>query len=473
MRIRFGTDGWRGVMARDFTFDNVRRVTAAIGAHLEEQGTAGRGVAVGFDRRLLSPHFAEEVAGVLAARGIPVRLAPGPEPTPLLSWAVRHQGLAGGVVITASHNPPEWNGLKLKEPFGGSAGAETCRAVESHLVGLPRGGRIPCLSVAEARRRGLLEPLDAWHGYREALGRLVDFSCLREARLSVAVDAMHGCGTPGLRALLEEAGCRIVELRADWNPGFGGGPPEPVEANLGGLATAVRAQGCALGVANDGDGDRIGAVDERGRYFSPQRILAVLLRYLRETKGLSGDVVKAVSATSLLDLLAERYGLSVAVTPVGFKHIGEAMRSRKVLIGGEESGGIGIPAHLPERDALLNALLLAEVVARTGKGLRAYAQEIFDQVGYFTYARLDLPLEPAEAEALRQRIAALEEPSGLAGRPVREVLRLDGTRFLRDDASWLLVRPSGTEPLLRLYAEARSRAEVEELLAEGRHLAGV
>jgi phosphomannomutase len=473
MKIRFGTDGWRGVMARDFTFDNVRQVTAAVAGYLEDQGTADRGVAVGFDRRLLSREFAAEAAGVLAARGIPVCLAAGPEPTPLLSWAVHHQGLAGGIAVTASHNPPEWNGLKFKEPFGGSAGAEACRAVEAHLADLPEGGRIPCLSATEARRRGLLEPLDAWQGYPEALGRLVDFDCLRSAGLRVAVDAMHGCGTPGLRTLLEEAGCRVIELRPEWNPGFGGASPEPVEANLIGLAETVRAQGCELGLANDGDGDRIGAVDERSRYFSPQRILAVLLRYLREIKGLGGDVIKAVSATSLVDLLAARYGLGVRVTPIGFKHIGEAMRSQTVLIGGEESGGIGIPAHLPERDGLLNALLLAEIVARTGKGLRAYAQEIFDQVGYFTYARLDLPLDPSRTESLRDRIAGLEDPGTLAGRPVREVLRLDGTRFLRDDASWLLVRPSGTEPLLRLYAEARSGPEVGELLAEGRRLAGV
>jgi len=473
MKIRFGTDGWRGVMARDFTVENVRRVTAAIAARLESRGTAGRGVAVGFDRRLLSREFAAEVAGVLTARGIPVRLAAGPEPTPLLSWAVHHQGLAGGVVITASHNPPEWNGLKFKEPFGGSAGAETCRAVEEHLVGLPRGEEIPCLSHGEARRRGLLEPLDAWRGYRDALARLVDFECLRRAKLRVAVDAMHGCGSPGLRGLLEGAGCWVTELRPEWNPGFGGAPPEPVETNLGELAEAVRGGGCALGLANDGDADRIGAVDERGRYFSPQRILAVLLRYLREVKGLGGDVIKAVSATSLVNLLAERHGLGVVVTPIGFKHIGEAMRSRPVLIGGEESGGIGIPAHLPERDGLLNALLLAEVVARTGKGLRAYAQEIFDQVGYFTYERRDFPLAPAEAEAMRRQLEGLEEPAELAGRPVREVLRLDGVRFLRDDASWLLVRPSGTEPLLRLYAEARSRPEVAALLEEGRRLTGV
>jgi phosphomannomutase len=472
MTIRFGTDGWRGVVARDFTFVNVRRVTAAIGAYLEAEGTAARGVAVSWDRRLLSDRFAAEAAGVLAARGIPVRLAAAPEPTPLLSWAVRHQGFAGGIGITASHNPPEWNGIKLKEPFGGAARASVSRAVEEHLEAQPPGDEIPCLSLEAARRAGLLAELDAWRGYGEALGRLVDFDALGRAGLAVAVDAMHGCGTPGLRRLLEQAGCRVHELRGEWNPGFGGTGPEPVEAHLAGLAAAVRGGGFALGLANDGDADRIAAVDERGRYFSPQRILAVLLRYLREEKRLSGGAVKAVSATSLVDLLAARYGMEVTLTPIGFKHIGEAMLERPTLIGGEESGGIGIPAHLPERDGLLNALLLAEIVARTGRGLRAYLQEIFDQVGYFTYDRLDLPLAPAEAPAVRERIAALPDPPTLAGGRVAQVHRLDGTRFLRDDASWLLVRPSGTEPLLRIYAEARSVAEVRELIEEGRRMAG-
>jgi phosphomannomutase len=473
MKIRFGTDGWRGVMARDFTFANVRRVAAAIGAYLEGEGTAARGVAVAWDRRLLSDRFAAEAAGVLAARGIPVRLARRPEPTPLLSWAVRHQGLAGGIGVTASHNPPEWNGLKFKESFGGAARASVSRKIEECLEQLPPPAEIPCLSLEYARARGLVSDLEAWEGYREALARLVDFEALRRARPTVAVDAMHGCGAPGIRRLLEEAGCRVVELRGEWNPGFGGISPEPLEVNLPGLMAAVRDRGCALGVANDGDADRIAAVDERGRYFSPQRILAVLLRYLREVKGLPGGAVKAVSATSLVDLLAARYGLDVTLTAIGFKHIGEVMLERPVLIGGEESGGIGIPAHLPERDGLLNGLLLVEIVARTGLGLRAYLQEIFDQVGYLTYDRLDLPLEPGAAEGVRARVAGLDLPAVLAGGRVAQVLRLDGTRILRDDASWLLIRPSGTEPLLRIYAEARSREEVRELLAAGRRLAGV
>ncbi|MHB8765185.1 MAG: phosphoglucomutase/phosphomannomutase family protein [Deferrisomatales bacterium] len=472
MQIRFGTDGWRGVISRDFTFDNLRRVAAAIGAYLEGQGAAGRGVALGYDRRFLSEAYAAEVAGVLAARGIGVRLAAGPTPTPAVSWAVRHLGLAAGVVITASHNPPEWNGVKLKEAFGGPARPSVSREVERCLDHVPPGDRVACLDLEPARRQGLVTELRWWDGYRRDLGRLVDFELLRSARLTVAVDAMHGAGSPWLRRLLEDAGCRVVELRPDANPGFGGVAPEPVEANLGGLLAAVSRQGCHLGLANDGDADRIGAVDERGRYFSSQRILAVLLRYLREEKGLGGCVAKAVSGTSMLDLLAAGYGLEVVETPIGFKHAAEVMLEREVLVGGEESGGIGVGAHLPERDGLLNALLLAELVARTGQGLRAYLQGVFDRVGHFDYDRLDLRLGEAEIEAARARVAALAPPDRLAGRAVVRVGTLDGTKFVRDDASWLLVRPSGTEPLLRIYAEARTRPEVDALLAEGRRLAG-
>ncbi|GAB4270988.1 MAG: phosphoglucomutase/phosphomannomutase family protein [Deferrisomatales bacterium] len=473
MTIRFGTDGWRGVISREFTFDNLRRVVAAVACYLEEQGSAPRGVAVGYDRRFLSEAYAAEAAGVLAARDIPVRLSPGPVPTPLVSWAVREQGLAGGLMITASHNPPEWNGLKFKEPFGGSARAAVNRRIEELLDGVGPGDAVACRDLAGARREGLVEDLDPWESYRRGLERLVDFGAIRAAGLRVAVDAMHGCGTPWLRRLLEEAGCEVVELRAEPNPGFGGIAPEPVEAHLAELMERVRKEGCQLGVANDGDADRIGAVDERGRYFSPQRILAVFLRYLVEEKGLSGDVVKTVSATSMLDLLAAAYGRQVVLTPIGFKHVGEVMLERPVVVGGEESGGIGVAAHLPERDGLFNALLLCEIVARTGRGLRAYLQEVFDRVGYFTYERQDVRLPPEGIEAARRRIAAVDRVDRLAGLPVDSVCTLDGTRIQREDASWLLLRPSGTEPVVRLYAEARSRADVAALLFEGRRLAGV
>ena len=474
MRIRFGTDGWRGVISRDFTFANLRRVVWAIASALEETGQAGRGVAVAFDRRFLSDQYAAEAAGVLGARGIPVRLGAQSLPTPVLSWAVKHQRLAGGIMITASHNPPEWNGLKFKEPFGGSSRGAVNERIEALLwESAPPGDRIPCLDARECRQRGLLEDLDAWEGYAAGVRRFIDFEVIRRARLRVAVDSMHGSGSPWLRTLLEEAGCQVAELHADANPGFRGVAPEPIEARVPELMGLVAREGFHLGLINDGDADRIGAVDERGRFFSSQRILAAFARYLREVKGLPGDLAKTVSATSMLDLLASRYGLELVLTPVGFKHIGEVMLEREILVGGEESGGIGISAHLPDRDGVLNGLLLVEIVARTGMGLREYVQGIFDDVGYFAYDRVDVPIAPEEAQAVRGRVSRLGGLGRLAGLPVRRVVTLDGMRFEREDHSWLLIRPSGTEPLLRIYAEARSRPEVEALLREGRRLAGL
>ncbi len=468
MQIRFGTDGWRGVIARDFTFDNVRRVAAAVAGFLEETGRAGQGVAVGFDRRFPSREFAAEAAGVLAARGIRVGVAAEAVPTPVVSWAVRRLGLGGGVVITASHNPPEWNGVKFKEHLGCAARAATSARLEELLARVPE--TVACLGPAEARRRGLWAALDVWDEYRRALWEFVDRDRIRRAGLAVGVDAMHGCAAPWLLRLLDEAGCRVEALRVDDNPGFGGVPPEPLEEHLAGLAARVREAGLALGIANDGDADRIGAVDERGRYFSTQRIFAVILHHLLETKGLRGRVVRSASGTVMADLMARRRGLEVVETPIGFKFIGEVLLEPGTLIGGEESGGIGIPAFGPERDGLLNALLLVEIVAGRGHGIRGALDEVFRNTGYFAYRRVDLPLAPGRAPAVRARLEGLADPASLAGRRVVRVSRTDGLRFERDDDSWLLVRPSGTEPKLRLYAEARSREDVAALLEAGRCL---
>lgn len=473
MRIRFGTDGWRGVISRDFTFDNLRRVAAAIAAYLEAEGLAGRGVAVGYDRRFLSRQYAAEAAGVLAARGIRVLLAGQAVPTPVVSWAVRRLGLGGGVVITASHNPPEWNGVKFKEALGCSARADVSDRIEGLLGRVPEGRAVPCLALDAARARGLVEPLEVWDAYRQALWGFVDREAIRRAGLRVALDAMHGCASPWLGMLLEDAGARVVELHGDENPGFGGVPPEPLEEHLGDLMATVAREGCALGVANDGDADRIGAVDERGRYFSTQRIFGVILHHLLVTKGLAGRVVRSVSGTVMADLLARPRGLQVAVTPIGFKHIGETLLEPGTLIGGEESGGIGIPAFGPERDGLLNALLLAEIVALSGGGVRRYLDRVFEETGYLTYRRMDLPLPEDRTAEVRERIARLPDPAEVAGRPVSRVVRIDGVRFERDDDSWLLVRASGTEPKLRLYAEARSRDDREALLQEGRRMLGL
>lgn len=469
--IRFGTDGWRGVMSRDFTFDNVRRVARALGLYLQEKGTARKGVAVGFDRRLLSDQYALEAMGVLCAQGIPVRLAEEYLPTPLLSWAVRRYGLAAGVMVTASHNPPEYNGIKIKEPYGGPSTSETNAGIEALLDGaVGQGGSIRVLSLREASASGLLSGLDPRDEYFEQLAGLVDFKRKGSGR-PVFLDAMHGCGAGWTDYGLKLVGLKPAVLRGEYNPGFGGQGPEPVEKKLSGLMDLVADRG-GVGLANDGDADRIAAVDERGAFFSPQRILAVIMKYLGEEKGLTGAVAKTVSATSMLDLLAEKYSLPVFETPIGFRHTGKLMNEQAVLIGGEESGAVGIGAHMPERDGVAAALLLAEISDVKG-GLREYLQTVFDEIGYFTYHREDLKLSGDEAASARSRVSSFEPPERLCGQGIRKVMTLDGLKILRNDYSWLLMRPSGTEPLFRLYAEARSKEEAMELLKEGRRIAGI
>lgn len=469
--IRFGTDGWRGVMGGEFTAANVRRVALALALKLEREGSAGKGVAVGYDRRLDSGRFAAEFAGVLAVRGIPVLLPADYLPTPVLSFAVASRGLAAGVMVTASHNPPEYNGIKLKENYGGPSTAETNAAIEALLASeAVDGDAIPALTLKDGEKRGVVGPLDCRAAYEMKLRRLVDFEKAGRAG-TVAFDAMHGCGAGWTDDFLSSCGCTVRPLRTEYDPGFGGFGPEPVEERLGGLMAAVSGGGARLGLANDGDADRIAAIDERGRFFSPQRILAVFTRYLWEAKGHKGAIAKTVSATALLDLMARKYGCEVFETPIGFRHTARLMTEREILIGGEESGAVGIGAHLPERDGVANALLLAEICGATGRGLREYAQEIFDEFGYFTYKRRDLRPGQEEIAAARKLTADLDAPSSLCGLAVEKTVRTDGLKFVRSDSSWLLIRPSGTEPLLRIYAEARSEAEVGELLEEGTRLA--
>lgn len=474
--IRFGTDGWRAKRSGAFTLANVRRVAAALALHLQERGVAQKGVAVAFDRRRDAALHAREAAGTLAAFGVPVYFSDEYLPTPVLSWAVRRHGLAAGLMVTASHNPPGWSGIKIKEGSGSPASAATTGALERLLeTEVGEGEKLEALPMSVAAKNGLITPLEPRGEYVESLSGLVDFDGVRRAG-AVGFDAMYGCGAGWTDQLLSAAGVSLEALHLGADPTFGGFGPEPVEARLGKLMALGASGKVRLGVANDGDADRIAAVDERGRFFSPQRILALFVKYLSEVKGLTGCVAKSVSATSMLDLMAPKYGYEVVDLPIGFRHAGELMTKREVLLGGEESGALGIGAHLPERDGIVNALLLAEMVGTTGLGLREYLQTIFDEIGYFTYGRRDLKLLPHQIEAVRVRIAHMAgsaEPTALLGMPVMRTQRIDGLKLIRDDHSWLMLRPSGTEPLVRLYAEARSEREVAELLDEGYRLSGL
>lgn len=474
----FGTDGWRGVISREVTFESIRAVAqAALDAFPPEQ--LDRGVLVGFDRRFLSDRYAAEVAAVVAGNGRPCGLAGDYLPSPVLAHAVKARGAGLGIVVTASHNPPEWSGLKFKEPFGGSAAPETTARIERAADARAARGEAPRVAdLARAKADGRVRALDPWPAYEAALWRLVDHEAIRGASavwgrpLRVVVDAMHGAAAGHLARLLRQCGAEVVELRAEWNPGFGGVNPEPVAKNLAPLAEAVRREGAAAGFACDGDADRVGAVDSTGRFVSSHEILALLLDDLAGRQGLRGRVVKTVSTTRMVDRLAARYGCPVTETPIGFKYICAEMLEGDVLIGGEESGGIGLAAHLPERDGMLNALLLAALVARAGRPLEAVLGDLEARVGPFAYERVDLEIEPEQRAEVALRLARADVPR-LDGTAVVDRHARDGYKFLLEDDAWLLVRPSGTEPVLRIYAEAATPERVAALLAAGRRLAGV
>ncbi len=474
MPIHFGTDGWRAVISDEFTFDNVRKVAQAIA----EEVNAGRRsdnetppkMVVGFDTRFLSDRYAIAVAEVLAANGIEADVTQADAPTPMVSYAIVDRRADAGVMITASHNPPRYNGLKLKAAYGGSAPPAMAKAVEARLAVQQEPPRR--VEIEDALASGQISRFDPLPAYEAHVRRLVDFDVIRRGGLRVAVDAMYGAGRIHLRRLLQDAGCDVTELRSEMNPGFNGIHPEPIARHLGPLIDAMRSGAYRLGLATDGDADRIGAVDPGGRFIDPHGIMALLLDYLVNDRGLRGSVVKTVSTTQILNRLAQRFDLPLHETPVGFNYISDWMLREQVLLGGEESGGISMLGHIPEGDGVLMALLLAEMVAARQKTLSQMLDELMDapDIGRFHYARLDQPVRPfAKAELVEALLATA--PAAIDGTPVHEVNGRDGVKYILQDGSWLLIRPSGTEPVLRIYAEARSDAQVQGLLEAGAQMA--
>ena len=468
MEIKFGTDGWRGVIAREFTFENLGLVAQATMDWMTREGLADQGLVVGYDRRFLSQEFAWRVAEVAAGNDIRVFLCDDVAPTPAVSWAARALKAGAGVMITASHNPPIYNGFKIKENFGGSARQETTRLLEQIVAYNRAEGRlVRSITFEEACRSGRIEQFDAATGYLQQLGHLVDIEAIRRAGIPAVADPMFGAGSGFFKRLLG-----IDEIHAEQNPSFGGRPPEPIGENLQELCGLLATGRYRVGLALDGDADRIGAVDERGEFFSSHAIFTLLLKHLVERKGLTGGVVKTVSSTRMIDLLAQKYDLPLYETPIGFKHICELMLGKQILMGGEESGGLGISGHIPERDGVLMGLLLLETVAMTGKGLRQQLEEIMDEIGHFYYRRIDTHISSEAKEALLLRLRN-EPPATIAGRTVAATNFSDGFKFVFDNGDWLLVRPSGTEPVLRLYSEAAESAMVDTLLRAARRIAGV
>lgn len=482
MPIHFGTDGWRAVISDTFTFHNLRLVTQAIadairsdtwndGSPVGETPDPGK-LVVGFDTRFLSDRYAAEVARVLAGNGYSVFLTQGDAPTPAISFIVRHMKAIAGIMITASHNAPRYNGVKLKASYGGSALREQCRRVEVYLNDNEERGRGPnMMDYQQARKLGLLQRFNPLPDYYAHLRQLINFDAIADNPQRIVVDSMYGSGRGIIKGILKGTGCEVREIRGEMNPGFGGVHPEPIARYLGTLAGAISTGMGDMGLATDGDGDRIGAMDERGNYIDPHKIMAMAMRYLVEERGWRGPAVRTVSTTRMIDRIAQAHDLPVYETPVGFNYIADYMLKEDILIGGEESGGITFRGHIPEGDGSLMALLLIEMVASLGVSLYDLVEDLVNKYGPVHYQRTDLRLShPIAKEQMTRRLTE-ETPPEIGGEKVTEVQSLDGVKFILSDDSWLLIRPSGTEPVLRVYAEGRTPEMVQDLLKFGEEVA--
>jgi phosphomannomutase len=467
--IRFGTDGWRAIIAEDFTFANVRTCAQATARYVKEAGLAERGMVVGYDTRFASEDFAAAVAEVLAANGVPVYLCDRPAPTPVIGYAILKRQAAGSVVITASHNAREYSGFKVRTEYAGAAPPEVLGRIEALL---PRSGKPPRLPLAEAKAKGLVDLFDPTPEYLAQIAGLVDLEGLRAAGLRVVVDSMHGAGAGYLRRLLTGGRTRVRELRSGRNPLFPGmHNPEPIPRNLAPLRQAIRRHGAQVGLATDGDADRLGVVDGAGRFVNQLQTFALLVYYLLEVRGLRGPIVKSVTTTDMARRLGELYGVPVHETAVGFKYLGPKMRETDALIAGEESGGYAFRGHLPERDGVLSGLYFLDLMARRGKDAAELVAELFQKVGPHYYDRIDIEMTPEERTRVESRLEGLR-PETIGGLRVTGSDRTDGLRFLLDGGGWALIRLSGTEPLMRIYTEVQHEELVARVLRDVRELTG-
>jgi phosphomannomutase len=464
MNIKFGTDGWRAVIAEDFTFANVARVAQATADYWNTNPVAGaeKKVVVGYDRRFLSNEFARCAAEVFAGNGYAVILTPEPTPTPSVSFAVKAQKAIGGVMLTASHNPPIFNGFKLKSHYGGSSDPETCKGVEGWLDKNP----VRSVKLAEAVKAKQIVIKDVRPAHYAALKKLVDFKLIAKSKLRFAHEALFGVGAGCFEQLLAGTTCKVTTLNGAHDPLFGGINPEPVEANYGRSQAYLKKHPHDLCLVTDGDADRVGGMDGRGNYLTTHILICLLLHHFFNNRHGKGRVVKALTTTSMLDKMCAAYGLELVETGVGFKYICAEMLKGDVLIGAEESGGIGFPGHIPERDGIAAGLMLLEMLAVERVSLNKLVANLEKQFGPHRYRRIDTHFPLEKRSALMEFLSA-NPPAKLLRSPLAEVKSFDGVKFIAQDGSWLMLRGSGTEPILRIYAEAKSDADVTKLLRLG------
>ena len=467
-RIKFGTDGWRAVIADQYTFDNVARVAYATARWLKETYGSSPSIVIGHDTRFLGPTFTSHAARIFAHAGVRVIFSDGFTTTPAISWSTREFGCNAGIVITASHNPPEYNGFKIKADFGGPASPEVIAAVEALIPDAyrPEG---TLLTFDDLVRDGRIEKRDVTAAYVDELRRLLDVDAIRSSGIRIAHDAMFGAGQGLVSRLVGSE--NVVELRSDLNPGFHGNAPEPIDRNLAQLSQTVVSERCGVGLANDGDADRIGMFDEKGQFVDSHQMMALLVKYLHKEQEKTGDVVKTFSTTHMLDKMGASYGLHVETTPIGFKYIGSKIVEGDVLVGGEESGGMAVKGHIPERDGIYIGLLVVEMMVKRGKSLSSLVQELFDEFGPHYARRADVHTTEEKKQAVLDKLRG----SGLDrvdGHTVNDRQSLDGFKFITENG-WLLVRPSGTEPVLRVYAEAESPEVADRMIADAMQQLGV
>jgi len=457
--IKFGTDGWRAVIADDFTIANLEKVALATARYFKTHKKIKNGVVVGYDARFMSKEFAEKSAEVMANAGIKIKLANSMVSTPMISLLTKLENAAGGIVITASHNPPRYNGFKIKGDFGGPAHPEMIAKVEKELGKVMRLKKISAgkYSFSQLVDKARISYITMKQRYLDDVARKIDIGRIRQSGIKLLFDAMHGAGQGVLDTVLPD----VKQMHETFNPSFGGTNPEPIAQNLTELARRVKAEGFDIGIATDGDADRLGAVDEQGNFVDSHRIFSVLLKYLVEQKHMIGDVVKSFSVTQMVDKQCAKYGLTMHETPIGFKYICRLMTERDVLIGGEESGGLAVKGHIPERDGIYLGLLLCEIMAVRRKRLSELVQELMEEFGQHEVRRIDLHVTEKEKAVLMKKYAIGVRDIG--GYVVTDRRDTDGYKFFVD-RGWVLVRASGTEPLIRFYAEAESVPKVEALL---------
>lgn len=468
--IKFGTDGWRAVISEDFTFDNVKKVAQAVADYIvkDTQGLKARDnrVVIGYDTRFLSEKYAEIIACVFAANGVTTVLSDRPTPTPSVSFAIRKRGMIGGIMVTASHNPARYNGIKYKAYYGGSAGPDITKKFEAYLG----QSEIKFAPAGELKAKGMIIYENIVPEHLELIKKYVDLNKIKRSRIKVLVDSMYGTGNDYIAALLKGGKVSVDMIHNVYNPSFGGINPEPIMPNLKELAEKVKKGKYDIGLATDGDADRLGVALPNGKLLTGHKVMTLLLLHLLEDRGMRGDIVQTLCGTALINKIGKKYGLRMHETPVGFKYICEIMLKADVLIGGEETGGVAFKNAIPERDGILSGLLILEMMASRKKKILDILKAIDKEYGTYEYRRLDVKY-PDDKKAKLMELLKNDPPKEVLGKPVADINKLDGYKFICEDGSWLMLRLSGTEPILRVYAEAANEKRSLAILEAGKSIA--